>query len=596
MKVRTKLILLLSLLVFIFLIIFILFRNNERKTLVFLFQNESKEKGKVFDKLLMLKGKSLETLAYDYTYWDEMTDFIATADKAWSEKMMDTNVLSNYGTNAIWIYGLNLSLLYSVNNLSDAGFRGLSLPKEVFEKLYLKRFCHFFINTPEGLMEMRGATVHPTADTQRKSPPRGYFFTARLWNKDYLAELSELTGSPIVVTPVLQRTPVGNFDPEQGVITFTRTLAGWDGRPLVQLRTEVASDIIKDYNMKSKHYLIMLLMFTGMIIGTFAFFTMSWIGAPLYAISKTLKKEDLSYIDSFKKDKTEFGDVSRLIDKFFKQREEFLKEITQRKDAERKLADAYQKVKDTQEQLIQTSKMAAMGQLAAGISHELNQPLTGIKGFAQTALMALDSNTPLREDLNNIVEQADRMDKIVKNIRFFARKSEFEMKELDINQPIEDSLMLLSEQLKVHNIRLKKELDRNLPRINGDANQLQQVFLNLITNARDAIDSLENPDGGEIIVKVMLCQDKKNIKIIFEDTGCGIPGEDLGNIFNPFFTTKSPDGGIGLGLSIVYRIVENHRGSIRVESELSKGATFKIILPIAQANDGVMVTYDQPTI
>ena len=261
---------------------------------------------------------------------------------------------------------------------------------------------------------------------------------------------------------------------------------------------------------------------------------------------------------------------------------EYVIDITERKKAEKELKNAYSQLKKTQEELIQSGKMAAMGQLSAGISHELNQPLTGIKGFAQAALLDLENDNPLREDLRRIVEQADRMDKIIKNIHFFARKSEFKMEEIDINQPIEDSLIFLSEQLRVHNIRLNKLLAEDLPRVKADTNQLQQVFLNLLTNARDAIDDLKDPNGGEITIKTCLSEDKKNIEVIFQDTGCGISEENLESIFNPFFTTKSPERGIGLGLSIAYRIIESHKGKIEVISEVGKGALCKIALPLEQ--------------
>jgi signal transduction histidine kinase len=221
-----------------------------------------------------------------------------------------------------------------------------------------------------------------------------------------------------------------------------------------------------------------------------------------------------------------------------------------------------------------------MGQLAAGISHELNQPLTGIKGFAQAVLMDLEEKSPIREDLKRIVEQSDRIDAIIRNVRLFARKSDFKMKELKVNQPIEDSLVLLGEQLRVHNIRLNKSLNSGLPKIEADPNQLQQVFLNLITNARDAIDSLNRPEGGELTIKSSLSQDKANIEIIFQDNGCGISNENQSNLFNPFFTTKSPGGGMGLGLAIAYRIIEDHKGRIEVKSQEGKGTTFKIILPV----------------
>jgi len=256
------------------------------------------------------------------------------------------------------------------------------------------------------------------------------------------------------------------------------------------------------------------------------------------------------------------------------------KDITTRKKAEQELQSAYQKLQETQQQLIQSAKMAATGQLVAGVSHELNQPLTGIKGFAQALLMDSEENSPARADLKKIIEQADRMDNIIKNLRLFARKSEFKTEELDINKPIQDALMLLSQQLKVDNIRLNTSLGENLPKIQGDLNQLQQVFLNLITNARDAIDSLKHPDGGELMIKTALSEDSKYVEITFEDTGCGIHPEDLENIFNPFFTTKSSLGSIGLGLSITYGIIEEHRGKIEVKSQEGKGTTFKIILPV----------------
>ncbi len=256
------------------------------------------------------------------------------------------------------------------------------------------------------------------------------------------------------------------------------------------------------------------------------------------------------------------------------------RDISERRKYESKLHDAYKKLKETQEQLIQTGKMVAMGQLAAGISHELNQPLTGIKGFAQAALMEIKDDGPLKKDLNKIVQQADRMDKIIQHVRFFSRKSDFYIRELDIKEPIEEALSLLNEQLRVHNIRLKKSMPFDLPRIQGDPNQLEQVFLNLITNARDAIDSLKSPDGGEIMIKAVESDDRKYMKIIFEDTGKGIAEKDLDSIFNPFFTTKSPDGGIGLGLSIVYRIIESHKGTITADLREKGGSVFTITLPI----------------
>jgi signal transduction histidine kinase len=248
--------------------------------------------------------------------------------------------------------------------------------------------------------------------------------------------------------------------------------------------------------------------------------------------------------------------------------------------AEEALKEAYHNLKEAQEQLIQSGKMAAMGQLAAGISHELNQPLTGIKGFTQAILMDLDKDSPIREDLEKIEQQAERMDKIIKNIRLFAQKAKFKLEPININQPIEDSFMLLNAQLRLHNIKVEKRLKPDLPKIKGDANQLQQVFLNLITNARDAIDALNKNSGGAITVTTDLDKGGQSIKVVFSDTGCGIKKEELSNIFNPFYTTKSPGGGIGLGLSICYRIIQDHKATIEVDSKVGQGTTFTLIFPV----------------
>lgn len=236
--------------------------------------------------------------------------------------------------------------------------------------------------------------------------------------------------------------------------------------------------------------------------------------------------------------------------------------------------------KRLQEELIHSNKMVTMGQLSAGISHELNQPLTGIKGFAQVALMDLDENSLLRNDLQKIIEQAERMENIVQSVRSFARKLKFRVENVDINKSLKASLMFLKHQLKICNIRVDTFFSKNLPKIKVDNNEFQQVFLNLIINARDAICSLKKIDNGRLIVKTVLSEDKNNIVITFQDTGGGISKGNADKVFTPFFTTKFHEGGMGMGLSIVKRIVEKYKGTIEFESVKDISTTFRIIIPI----------------
>lgn len=302
-------------------------------------------------------------------------------------------------------------------------------------------------------------------------------------------------------------------------------------------------------------------------------------------------RENQILIDNLEETKAELEEFSKTL---LAKVEERTKELAQSheaalnimedmQEAKIELENAHIKLKETQEELIQTSKMAAMGQLSSGISHELNQPLTGIKGFAQVALMEIKDNDPLKEDLNKIIELADRMDAIIQNVRLFARKAEFKMQMFEVNEPILSAVSLLRKQLEIRNIKLNISLlGKALPKIQGDPNQLEQVFLNFITNAEDAIDTLADSKDREISLQTSLSKNKKYIEIIFKDTGCGISQDNLKFVFNPFFTTKSPEGGMGLGLSIVYRIIESHKGKIEVESKEGEGAKFTISLPVAE--------------
>ncbi len=244
------------------------------------------------------------------------------------------------------------------------------------------------------------------------------------------------------------------------------------------------------------------------------------------------------------------------------------------------LEDANRTLRDTQAQLIQASKMAAMGQFGAGVAHELNQPLAGISGYTDLLLLKIEKETPEWRYAKKIEDQCVRMTKIVNNLRTFARQSKFEYAKIDINQPIDDALMLLGEQLRSHSIKVKRELTPDLPRVLADANQLEQVFLNLITNAKDAIE----PKGsGVISVISRACEKPDFIEVLVADTGIGMDFVTLNDIFNPFFTTKDVGKGTGLGLSISLGIIEDHGGKIEVNSMKDRGTVFRISLPVLNA-------------
>jgi len=241
------------------------------------------------------------------------------------------------------------------------------------------------------------------------------------------------------------------------------------------------------------------------------------------------------------------------------------------------LEETNKTLRETQAQLIQASKMAAMGQFGAGVAHELNQPLAGISGYTDLLLLKMEKETAEWRYAKKIEDQCVRMTKIVNNLRTFARQSKFEYSETDVNQPIDDALMLLGEQLRSHNIKVKRDLATNLPKVTADANQLEQVFLNLVSNAKDAID----PQGSGTITIISRQSEKTDfVEVLVIDTGTGMDSSTISDIFNPFFTTKDVGKGTGLGLSISLGIIEDHGGRIEVHSVKNRGTAFRISLPV----------------
>ena len=229
-------------------------------------------------------------------------------------------------------------------------------------------------------------------------------------------------------------------------------------------------------------------------------------------------------------------------------------------------------LKETQEELVQAAKLAAIGELASNIAHEINNPLTSILGYSELIKEETDINNIMR-DIEEIEKESLRARDIVHQLLEFSRKRPLEIKEIQINDIMSEVLALAAVPLKDSNIKISK-LYGDIPLIEGDANQLKQVFLNIINNAIFAMQG-----GGSLGVTTAMT-DKDSVHIEIRDTGKGIPKEILQRIFEPFFTTKQ-EKGTGLGLSVSYKIIQSHNGRIDVESEEDRGTKFTIVLPVS---------------
>lgn len=239
---------------------------------------------------------------------------------------------------------------------------------------------------------------------------------------------------------------------------------------------------------------------------------------------------------------------------------------------------AYEDLRRTQEQLLQSEKMAAIGQLISGVAHELNNPLTAILGYSQLLTSSEFVNERGAEYIQKVYKQARRTHRIVSNLLSFARQQKPQRLPSSINQLLEDTIGLRDYDLRVNNIQIHREFAANLPLLNADAHQLQQVFLNIINNAVDAI--LERSDRGEIWVRTEHVGQRIVVEIV--DSGPGV--QDPHRVFDPFYTTKPVGKGTGLGLSICYGIVTEHGGEISVQNVPPRGAAFVLMFPITATN------------
>jgi histidine kinase len=243
---------------------------------------------------------------------------------------------------------------------------------------------------------------------------------------------------------------------------------------------------------------------------------------------------------------------------------------------------------ETEQQLIQASKMTTLGEMATGVAHELNQPLSVMKTASSFMLKKFAADQIVRpeifrEMLRKIDANVDRAANIIQHMRQFARKSEVDLEPVDINHTLQMALEIFSEQLKVRGIQVQKRTEKGLPRILGNPSRLEQVFINLLLNARDAIEEKwgDKPaDPADRIITLSTCKEGDGIVAMVCDTGTGIPPSVMDKIFEPFFTTKTVGKGTGLGLSISYGIMQQHGGTIQAAVRDTGGTCFTLKFPV----------------
>jgi C4-dicarboxylate-specific signal transduction histidine kinase len=259
-------------------------------------------------------------------------------------------------------------------------------------------------------------------------------------------------------------------------------------------------------------------------------------------------------------------------------------DITERKIAEHREREFKELAKQQEEQLVHSARLAELGELAASVAHEVNQPLTGIRNYARNAVYMIENQVGEREDLldnlNRIAAQVDRAAQIIRLLQQLSRRSDREKEPIELNELLNECVEFLETKLRLAGVQVELDLDEDLPLFTGDRIRIEQVFLNLLTNALHALDQVER---RRLVIRTSREADER-LMIEFSDSGVGFENSDRQKLFRPFYTTKQNGQGTGLGLPISLSVVEEHHGTIEANGELGQGATFKIRLPIGPQN------------
>ena len=236
-----------------------------------------------------------------------------------------------------------------------------------------------------------------------------------------------------------------------------------------------------------------------------------------------------------------------------------------------------EELKDKQEALIQAEKLSSLGQMAASVAHEVNNPLSGVLVYTRLLTKKINNNTFSPQEaldyLAKMDSEIERSSRIIKNLLDFSRQLEPSFRPVNVNEVIQQALSLIGHQAQINNVEIIEGLDHSIPMVTADFDQLRQVLINLTLNAIQAM-----PDGGTLTLRTS--QDDDHIKIDVADTGHGISEDNMSKLFTPFFTTKERGQGVGLGLAVIHGIIQRHHGKIDVASEEGKGTIFTIYLGV----------------
>ncbi|MBI5404516.1 MAG: response regulator [Ignavibacteriae bacterium] len=577
-KIQFKIIALILLITAIFVFGLISLRNAENRNYSSFIKGRIAEKDTVIRKIISLKSETLITYVFDYSYWDEMVTFSRTKEEKWAEENIVPSI-KTFGLDAVWILDNDFNTSYSLNSANDRAFT-LPITKEDFKSIVNKNlFSHFFVYTTRGLMEISIAPLQPGADLQRVTIPLGYYIGGRLWTKEYLDNISELTYSrmEILKNP---KDSIINEDLSSFEFVNVIELKDWNGSTLSRLNAVTTSYSTKEFLKLENYQFIATIFFIVLVILLISLYLFKLLNKPLKAITLSLEKESSKPLEELTSRKNEFGEIARLINEFFENKNSLLAEIMMRTNAENLLIKNQAELIKAKEKAEELSKLKS--NLLANLSHEFRTPLSGIIGLSE--LLKLDSHDEEQKRLLNDISVSgkrlhDTLNSILLLAQFESSDITVHKEKFNLGTEIRSQFENIKYKAEDKNLELKIILEEEDIYLDTDRDLIKQILFNLYDNA------VKFTVKGSIKIKLSsrIINGMLNAEVNISDTGIGIQKKDIDFIFDEF--RQGSEGfkrkyeGTGLGLTLTKKILGILGGKIECRSEPGIGTTFTVFIP-----------------
>jgi PAS domain S-box-containing protein len=384
MNVQTRILILLLLMICALLGGMAVLYHSETYRLDLTVREQEQAKNQLLHKIIDLKSYAPKTLAYDYSFWDDMVKFVNDRDSAWAKENIDVS-LSTFHSTVAWVCDTNLATVYCASNFPGLSVLILPVSRDSYATTFRHGyFPHYFVSTPSGVLEVFGAPIQPSSDNSRESQPQGFFFVGLLWSPEYIDELSYLVESRISLTLNSDTLPPWVSDRAEGEIRTADTLFDLSNKPLAVVRSESESQFLRELNRSVSSHSDVILVFLGLLVFVLWFMLRSWVTLPLRRISEALSNDDPAPIERMKTTRSEFGQIARLISHFFVQNANLINEVVEHKHSEQALKATTAKVSalaEEQRVLLENARDFIYRHDTNGIFRYVSQSVQAVTGY-----------------------------------------------------------------------------------------------------------------------------------------------------------------------------------------------------------------------